>query len=281
MSSATAPASKLIVHADDLGETAEITRGILECIDAGRVTSTTLMANMPATDLAIEEAARRGRRASFGVHLVLCEGPPLTKPRSLVGDDGEFLPKKKLGLRGLAGRLDPEDLEIELRAQIRRIVDGGVDVSHFDSHKHLHQLPVVRGVVAKLAKEFGVERVRCTLEEGFWPAGTKPGGWASRAVRVHLARQAGEEFRAAGLRHPARVFDVRQLIALEAAPRREALLRRPGALSEMVCHPGTYEADLEKPGSCARFAELEFLQSDAVAALTDAAGVELTTWWEC
>lgn len=191
MSSATAPASKLIVHADDLGETAEITRGILECIDAGRVTSTTLMANMPATDLAIEEAARRGRRASFGVHLVLCEGPPLTKPRSLVGDDGEFLPKKKLGLRGLAGRLDPEDLEIELRAQIRRIVDGGVDVSHFDSHKHLHQLPVVRGVVAKLAKEFGVERVRCTLEEGFWPAGTKPGGWASRAVRVHLARQAG------------------------------------------------------------------------------------------
>ena len=271
--------SRLVIHADDLGETAEITKGILGCIDAGRVTSTSIMANMPATDFALEEAARRGREASFGVHLVLCEGPPLTKPKSLTGEDGEFHRKKSLGLRGLAGRLRAEDVETELRAQIQRIEDGGVQISHFDSHKHLHQLPVVRDVVAKLAREFGVERIRRTVEEGFWPRGMKPGAWASRTVRVHLALQAGEKFRAKGLRHPVRVFDVRELMAESDREVNLALLRKPGVVSEMVCHPGTYEADLEKPGSCDRFSEFQYLKSDEFGAMLDDAGVELDTFW--
>ena len=277
---ATGPhVSQLVIHADDLGETAEITKGILECIDAGRVTSTSLMANMPATDLAIEEAARRGRQASFGVHLVLCEGPPLTHAPSLTGEDGEFHRKKSLGLRGLAGRLKAEDVERELRAQIRRIADGGVQISHFDSHKHLHQLPVVRDVVARLAVEFGVERIRCTLEDGFWPKGMKPAAWLSRSVRVHLAQQAGAVFKRRQLRHPVRVFDVRTLIALQGHDDRIGLLRRPAAISEMVCHPGTYKADLEKPGSCTRYAEFQFLLDDAFGAMLDEADVELTTFW--
>ena len=49
---------KLIIHADDLGETVEITRGIFECIDAGLVTSTSMLANMPATDFALSEAEK-------------------------------------------------------------------------------------------------------------------------------------------------------------------------------------------------------------------------------
>ena len=48
----------------------------------------------------------------------------------------------------------------------------------------------------------------------------------------------------------------------------------------MVCHPGTMKADVEKPGSCARFAELEFLSSDTFAELLDRAGVDLVTFWE-
>lgn len=272
--------SPLVIHADDLGETAEITRGILECIDAGRVTSTSLMANMPATDLAIEEAAKRGKNASFGVHLVLCEGPALTKPKSLTDANGEFLPKKTIGLRGLAHRLDAQDVESELRAQIERIADGGVQISHFDSHKHLHQLPVVRDVVGKLAKEFGVERIRCTLERGFWPRGMKPGAWLSRSVRVHLAEQASGRFRARGLRHPVRVFDVRELIADEGRRERQLeRMRHPQDISEMVCHPGTYQADIEKPGSCKRFAEFEFLLGEGFGTLVTDADVELVTYW--
>ena len=273
--------SRMVIHADDLGETEEITLGILECIDGGRVTSASLMANMPATEMAIREAAKRGRDASFGVHLVLCEGRPLTDSPSLTAPDGEFHPKKSLGLRGLVGHLNLEDVERELRAQIQKIHGGGVQISHFDSHKHLHQLPGVRSVVAKLAREFGVERIRCTLEEGFWPKHVGPGAWLSRSVRVYLASKAGEEFRRAGLRHPGRVFDVRELIAMDKTDKQLDLLRRPKVLTEMFCHPGTYKANLEKPGSCERFAEFRFLMSDEFGELTDLAHVRLTTFWEC
>lgn len=272
--------SRVVIHADDLGETVEITRGILQGMDAGRVTSTSLMANMPGTDLAIEEASRRGKNGSFGVHLVLCEGPTLTRPRTLSDARGEFLPKRTVGLRGLTRRLDLEAVEAELRAQIRRIVDGGVQVSHFDSHKHLHQLPGVRGVVVKLAREFGVSRVRCTLEDGLWPEGVSLGAWPSRMIRVRMARQARELFAASGLRHPVRFFDVRQVMEQDR-DRRIALLTRPGALSEMVCHPGTPEADREKPGSCNRHDELQFLISTEFADLMNDAGVDLVTYWDC
>lgn len=272
--------SRLVIHADDLGETAEITKGILECVDAGRVTSTSLMANMPATETAIAQAAKRGRKASFGVHLVLCEGPALTRPKSLTDARGEFLPKKTIGLRGLAHRLDPQDVEQELRAQIRTIADGGVEISHFDSHKHLHQLPVVRDVVARLAREFGVERIRCTRERGFWPRGMKPGAWLSRSVRVHLAEQAAGRFAAKKLRFPDRVFDVRELIADRGERDRQLdRMRHPDGISEMVCHPGTYAADQEKPGSCNRFAELEFLLDDDFGKLVAEADAELVTFW--
>jgi hypothetical protein len=48
----------------------------------------------------------------------------------------------------------------------------------------------------------------------------------------------------------------------------------------MVCHPGTQAADVEKPGSCRRFAEYEFLRSERFRALLDRAGVTLASFWE-
>lgn len=272
--------SLLIVHADDFGETEEITRGILECIEAGAVTSTSILADFPGSPLALREAARRGREASFGVHLDFCEGRPLTRARTLRGPDGRFHRKRALFLRALAGRLDLTEVEEEAAAQVEAVRAAGVDVSHLDSHKHLHQLPGVADVVLRVAKRLGIERVRCTLEETAGAAGTPPAVVASRWVRLRLARRLLPAIAGAGLRTTARVFDVRELIALDDRSRRERLLRRPGVVSEMFCHPGTERADREKPGSCSRHAESRFLRSDELGRLLRAAGVEPATWWD-
>jgi predicted glycoside hydrolase/deacetylase ChbG (UPF0249 family) len=271
----------LIIHSDDFGETAEITRGILEGIEASIVTSTTILANMPGTDVAIAEAARRGREASFGVHLNLCEGQPLTNPKSLVGEDGRFHPKRQVALRAVTRRLDPDEIGSELAAQIMKVQEGGVQISHLDSHKHLHQLPGVSRIVANLARRFGIERIRCTLEEGVWVRGLRWSAWASRAVRRRFASQAQRLFSEAGLRHPGRVFDVRELMETQDRSGRLALLRRPYALSEMFCHVGTELADREKPGSCARHAELRFLLSEEFRSLLAEAPIELRSFWDC
>jgi predicted glycoside hydrolase/deacetylase ChbG (UPF0249 family) len=185
-----------------------------------------------------------------------------------------------MALRALRGRLDLGDVERELRAQIERIRDGGVQVSHLDSHKHLHQLPGVATVVARLARHYGLERVRCTLEAGIWPAGVRASAVPSRLARRRLAQRASREFRAAGLRFPARTFDVRQLIAMRPDAG-AALLRGLPPVTEMVCHPGTEAADREKPGSCARHAELRYLTSAAFRDALAATDVQLITYWDC
>ncbi len=279
---ASAPAGVLVVNADDFGETEPITAGITECIEAGAVTSTTILANMPATRRALAWAAPRSRdrRASFGVHLNLCEGTPLTAARSLVDSSASFRNKRAQAVCALLGRLDPDDVAQELRAQIDLVRDAGVEISHLDGHKHLHQLPGVGAVVARLAAELGIERVRCTIEAGSSPPGTGPAGALSRAARQRLARRFSREARARGLRHPARTVALAQVMAVAGDDARAALLRAPGAATEMFCHPGDARADADKPGSARRHDELRFLTSGALPRLCALAGVRLASFWD-
>jgi predicted glycoside hydrolase/deacetylase ChbG (UPF0249 family) len=53
-----------------------------------------------------------------------------------------------------------EEVERELRAQIRRAREAGLRPSHLDSHQHVHMLPRVALLVARLASENGVRAVR-------------------------------------------------------------------------------------------------------------------------
>jgi predicted glycoside hydrolase/deacetylase ChbG (UPF0249 family) len=277
----SAQATRLIVHADDFGETREITKGIRDCLDAGVVTSTSILANMPGTALALDEAARRGRAASFGVHLNLCEGSPLTQPASTLGSEGSFLPKRALALRALLGRLDLSEVARELRTQIALVRDAGVQISHLDSHKHLHQLPGVARVVAGLANEFGIRRIRCTLGEPLRASVRAPVRTVSELARAVCARRARAEFAVAKLRHPDRTIDLRSLMATTRERGAQFLGERPGAIVELMCHPGTESADVEKPGSCARYAEYRFLRSPRFQELLADSGARLVTYWEC
>src|SRR3569833_1740988 len=152
----TAPC--LILHADDFGETAEITAGICQAIEAGVVSSTSIMANMPGTEDALPRARQLADRASFGVHLNFCEGNPLTRGASLVDERGNFHAKRALFLRAIRGTLSPSELEAEITAQIARIHEAQKPKTQDEEHKHLHQLPVVRNAVARGLPRFGIER---------------------------------------------------------------------------------------------------------------------------
>ena len=203
--------SRLIVHADDFGESVEITRGICTAIEGGAVTSTTIMANMPGTADALQRVAGLSDQASFGVHLNLCEGRPLTMGRTLVGPHGEFHSKRALFLRAISGILSETDVEAELRAQIAVVHDAGVRISHVDGHKHLHQLPVVSAAVGRVLPHFGIERVRLT-RLGSIARIRAPG----TLMRELLARPAAVAFRRARLRSPGRVIDVQAIMDLDA-----------------------------------------------------------------
>jgi predicted glycoside hydrolase/deacetylase ChbG (UPF0249 family) len=84
---------------------------------------------------------------------------------SLVGPDGAFLPHlKDLLAKQLRGGLALAEVRRELDAQISRVKEAGIAVTHLDGHQHVHVLPGVARIVAELAAAHGVRAVRYPAE---------------------------------------------------------------------------------------------------------------------
>jgi chitin disaccharide deacetylase len=265
----------VVIHADDFGETVAITNGIRSGIEAGVVTSTSIMANMPATAYALQRAGALAGQASFGVHLNLCEGRPLTRARTLSGEQGDFLPKREIIRRALSGKLSLAELEDEVAAQIALVRATGVPISHVDGHKHLHQLPVVSTAVANVLPRFGIERVRITRLKSFAALGNR-----GTLLRELAAWRAAGIFRRAGLHSPVRTLDLKDIL--------ESGFGRRGAQSlvdirgpvELCCHPGAPTAVEGKPSSHRRSQELEYLLSPLFRSILEQAQARLVSYWE-
>ena len=83
---------RLIVNADDLGAGESRNAGIFEAIEAGSVTSVSILPNGPALEDALRGIrALRLKNVSFGVHFNISEGKPIASAsRCILGPDGCF-----------------------------------------------------------------------------------------------------------------------------------------------------------------------------------------------
>lgn len=154
---------KVIINADDFGLVRGVNEGIIKAYREGILTSTTLMANMPGFDQAVEMAGANPD-LGVGVHLNILRGQPLSpaeKVSSLLSREKSFLPSVSSLFRRIAlRRVNYDEVEREFRAQVERVQGAGVSPSHIDSEKHIHLIrPLFRSVL-KLAKEYRIDRVR-------------------------------------------------------------------------------------------------------------------------
>src|ERR1700687_3152627 len=138
---------RLIVNADDFGLTRGVTRAIAACHQRGIVSSATLMATGACFAEAVELAGQMPR-LSVGCHIVLVDGEPLlpgAEVRSLLAPGtNRFYHSIGEGLQaGSLGGLKAREIEAEAGAQLARLQDAGVRISHFDSHKHTHMFPSI------------------------------------------------------------------------------------------------------------------------------------------
>lgn len=164
---------RLVINADDLGLAESVNRGIIETIEHGVVTSTSLLVNMSAGDDAIQRLRdwlSRGdpRTLSVGLHFNIVAGSPLSACATLLDAHRKFLPLRVLAWRALKRRIDQRDVQRELEAQLDRakrlLVPLGMRVTHIDSHRHVHCLPVMYDAVLRAARRHGIGHVRHPYE---------------------------------------------------------------------------------------------------------------------
>lgn len=174
----------LIVNADDFGLNDAANDGIIQAHAAGTVTSTTLMVNGRAAERAAALAAEHPE-LGVGLHFNLTWGHPVSSPAavsSLVGGDGMFMPREALARRLLTGRVRREQVCAELRAQLNRMAELGLQPTHIDSHQHVHGFGPVFSAIAEYCATAAIPmRVP-------WVASADAGGFKRRIRRALLAR---------------------------------------------------------------------------------------------
>jgi predicted glycoside hydrolase/deacetylase ChbG (UPF0249 family) len=242
----------LIVNADDFGLTRGVSAGILAAHRHGIVTSTTVLVNADPDREQLAEAHAAG--LGLGLHVNLTLGKPLTRARSLVDGDGRFVRDAQRA----AARAAARDVRAEVEAQIARFERlVGRPPTHLDTHHHVGLYAPVRDVVLEIARTLGV------------PVRSQDAAARARA-------------RAAGLRTPDHFFGESGPAAYWSPQRTLACLRGlPPGLSEFMCHPGRFDADLgySRYGR-QREVELAGLGAPAARAAVAALGIELRHFGE-
>jgi len=134
----------LVVNADDGGLADSSDDAILRCAAAGVLRSATVVANGPTAARFVERARAAG--LALGLHVNLTQGRALAGPcRTLTDDRGLFdRDKRAVWERAAAGRLDPNGVAVEVRAQLDRLGALGAAVDHVDGHNHVHLFPAVQ-----------------------------------------------------------------------------------------------------------------------------------------
>lgn len=142
---------RVIFNADDFGLTSGITRAIIEAHKEGVVNSTTVLGNCEEK-LLIEAADLASQVPGLGVgaHLVLTTGKPvLDEHKTLLDERGFF----KFKSDTIDESIDLKELYEEWKAQLKRLQEH-FEITHIDSHHHVHLDDRLHKVVRRLSREF-------------------------------------------------------------------------------------------------------------------------------
>lgn len=158
--------NRIIINADDCGKSKEVDNAIEECILNKKLTSTTIMANMDDFDGAVKLYANYQNTISFGCHLVLTEGHPMTQSMLLLNEgyfverDGLFFFNRDKFMQNKLSKPVQKEVFKELSAQVNKLLDYGIAISHLDSHHHIHTKTSILPVVAEISKVFNINKIR-------------------------------------------------------------------------------------------------------------------------
>jgi hypothetical protein len=254
----------LFVTADDFGYSTDVNAAVLRAHHEGILRFASLMVQRPAA----AEAAAMAKDApglGVGLHLELCSDAP-----------------EKAGLRYFFNAKARAGLEGEIRRQIEDLLKLGIKPTHADGHINIHIHPVVFPALCRLAREYGIPRVRLPggelgaflsfprRREAALPRVALAGTFATMGVWINGA--------AHGLRVP-RTWGLLRSGLMSEEYVIWLLSRLPDGATELYFHPSADPAtavtgEIARP-SHQSYSELLTLISPRVRAAVEASGAEL------
>jgi len=264
----------VIVHADDLAITHSVNAAFIQGVEAGLINSGSVMVNCPWFP-EIAEYARAHPGADIGVHLTLISertpyrwGPtaPQTEVKSLVDPSGYLHKTWTPDLK-----IDPREVEIELRAQIEKAYAAGIRPTHLDSHQYQLQMsgPELFSIFLRLGREY---RLPAFVARN----------WIDNCPYIGNLLTPQDV-----------VVDHTVSVGTDIAPKdwakfyTNALVQLPSGVTEFVIHPGFDDQELrafssDRPtwGAAWRQRDFDFFTSAETRALLETHGINLITWRE-
>jgi predicted glycoside hydrolase/deacetylase ChbG (UPF0249 family) len=224
----------------------------------------------------------------------LSDGAPLAdraRVSSLLGPDGSFFGAPPALLVRLAARkLVLREVETEWNAQIEKVKAAGILPTHVDGHKHVQMLPGLFSLAIRLAKKHGIGAIRVsheasTLRSALQGAGESPGVRFKQGVQARglkfLVRDARALAEHAGIGTADYFCGIAQTGVLSKEGLLQLLANLPEGTTELMCHPGYADADLERSATRlqeSRKTELQILTDQEVRKTIAALGIRLINY---
>jgi len=283
---------RIIINADDFGQTKAINEAVIDAHQNGVLTSVTIMANMPHFEEAAAEA-KKNPNLGVGVHLNLMRGRPLCDPSeipTLVDKNGNLLGSvTSIWKQLFMGELSAKQLEMEFQAQVQKVIDSGIKPTHVDSEKHLHLVfPFVGRIACLVAKKFDIPCIRVGREKlhlNYRPARTTLNQTLKAYLISHRSRPFSHVAKDFGLRFTDRftgvaltgnmTFDAYRFILAHTGPGTLEIMTHPAIRSgaEAIINEASW-LDVHRPD------EYRALTDDRVREAFAGSGVSLIHYGE-
>lgn len=274
----------LIVNADDLGLSPGVNRGIVEAHRKGIVTSTTAMVNQPDIEHGIRLVKAHAPTLGLGLHITLTSGQSITPPAdipSLVRSDGRFYGPSQFSRVSTLFRA--QHLRAEIMAQFERFIQlTGHLPDHLDSHHYAAYLhPVAYEIILDLVAEHRLPlrsarnyMSAAVMRQVFMARGfsnTVVDALAESIVRVYESQQQRPRWPDHTER---RFFDEGATLDNLC----HILDNLPAGATELMCHPGYADDDLQDSYQQPRQTELRLLTHPRVHDLLNDSDIQRITF---
>ena len=239
------PEKQIIITSDDFGLSPGVNAAVEKGWRDGILTCASIMPGGAAFNEAVA-IAKRNPGLQTGLHLTLVQGKsvlPHSQIPDLVNEAGEFSDNPvAAGMRYFFDKGLYKQLLREIEAQIERVVDAGIPLSHVDGHLNIHLHPTVFAFLTELMPRYGITSFRLSRERLLhnlqFDKQRRLGKTAERIIFGALARHAQPQLDKLGIGYAGEVKGVLNSGRMTEEYILQILDGLNQGLTELYFHPG-------------------------------------------